>query len=228
MMKEVYDRDARDGWDLTRSIAEASRLPHRRPIIAAIIASDNHCCQRAPRWLLSPSTMTTPSRLLSTPPCCKTAFEETACNRGESLSLFPPRQTRQTLDANHFWTGRERCSFFFLSFFFLSFLHRWFYRRIVESEPSTLLIGHQSPCPFAYMESNSYFVDTSCERYSVYLLLFRKMCIYFAAIEICQSIRICNSFTFSSKDVSIFHFQLKVCNNIPNWARIFDTYMEII
>lgn len=148
------------------------------------------------------------------------------------VSFLHDRRDRLSIvtDANHFWTRHERDVplLFFLSFFFLSFLHRWFYRRIVESEPSTLLIGHQSPCPFAYMESNSYFVDTSCERYSVYLLLFRKMCIYFAAIEICQSIRICNSFTFSSKDVSIFHFQLKVCNNIPNWARIFDTYMEII
>lgn len=121
--RSVWSRDARDGWDLTRSIAEASRLPHRRPIIAAIIASDNHCCQRAPRWLLSPSTMTTPSRLLSTPPCCKTAFEETACNRGESLSLSSTTDATDSRSSPMLTIfGRDERDvlfFFFLSFFFL-------------------------------------------------------------------------------------------------------------
>lgn len=141
------DLFARDAWKMDEiwDIAEAGRFKwftqrcfsrnqrsrqryHTRPIIAAI-ARDNHCCQRAPRWLLSPSTMTTPSRVLSIPPCTlryKTAFEETACNRGESrLSEFPPRQMRQTLDRRAMltifgWDERD-VPLFFTFFFFLFF-----------------------------------------------------------------------------------------------------------
>lgn len=71
----IEERDAKDGWDLTRSIAEASRSaqlftqsyfsrnqryhiagPLSPPLRATIIVVS------APRWLLSPPTMTTPSR----------------------------------------------------------------------------------------------------------------------------------------------------------------------
>lgn len=94
---------------------------------------------------------------------------------------------------------------FFLSFFFL-FLHDDF---IVESE-SMLLIGHQSPCPFAYMGNNSLI---HLAKASVYLLLLRGyIYIYLCRMfEICRWI--CNSFFFPRRYTRFhFSFPLKVRN----------------
>lgn len=109
---------------------------------------------------------------------------------------------------------------FFLSFFFL-FLHDDF---IVESE-SMLLIGHQSPCPFAYMGNNSLI---HLAKTSVYLLLLRGYIYIYIYAECLKFVDgfVIRSFSLGDIHGFIFHFHWKYVT-FPNRATIFLTCMEI-
>lgn len=171
-------------------------------------------------------------RLLSIPPCYKTAFEETACNRGESrLCEFPPRQMRQTLDRRAtpmltIFGWDERCSslLFLFSFFFTMILSMHRGKWAVHA-----LNWAGIAVPFCvYGKWKVIRISlTHLAKDIPFIFSFIVEYIYIAVIEICRLRFVIHSTLFPQ---ICFHFPspLKLCSNILNWARIFYTYMEII